>query len=138
MIKDVVKELVVLKLVGRENMLKAVKMYYTDNMSPSDIARIVGLAKTSVRSKITYINYIAGFRTVYLLPTIIPVIIDKLKDIKPIVKCNGIKCMCTICNKAYSQGKIVHHIVNKHRRYIEYLVEEIMYELYSLLGVRNG
>ena len=105
-LRNLVEELVAIKLAGKMEKLEAVKMYIVDNASPSAIEKAVGIPKYTVMSTVKLLSMRTSIRNFSPYRQIFAKIVDALSDVKPIIV-NGV---CTLCRTEVEYNARERHV----------------------------
>ena len=123
-LESVLEYLVVKALSSKFNIIKALRLYFVENISPSRIEVLTGLTKNQVRG---YAQRIIEKATDVVRARIYAkYLIPYVEKIKPIMECNGASCRCRICNVDVPDYAVEIHIKNLHSDVVDECVNTII------------
>ena len=122
--------LVIRRLAGNNEELEALRLALVEGMSPSDIARKLGMSKASVKTAVYAFEKIVGdhHKAAEVLKTFLPMVMK----IQPVMKTYyGKEYVCTVCGLrgvAYvnlRRAKLM-HIKQTHKDLVNKYVDELV------------
>ena len=118
---NALRYLIVEQLMGREKVVEVAEML-ASGLSPSEVARAVGVKKNFVRS-VSQSLVLRGARGVYL--SYLAKYIPAVKKIRPVVRRDGFHYECTLCGGRFGSVTSVYlHLENYHRDLVDGLLIE--------------
>ena len=129
-VDEVLAYLVAKKLSGELKTIVAIKEYYVNNASPSDIAAKLGVSKLRVRGWLQMVKEKCGnshIRAQKVIAAALPYI---LRVSTIVLKVNG-SAYCILCDLKMKAGPDVlyWHVKSKHRELVQEIVKLIKREL---------
>jgi hypothetical protein len=123
----VVRVLVLWMLAGELRRVEAARLYYVENMSPSDIAHTLGVGRTVVCGWAERLRDANG--SPVGVPRIVSRCVNYVLQVEPVVVRRPDGYECLLCGEAgFERGPI--HVLRSHRdvldRYTEYVVSRCL------------
>jgi len=118
-VEDVARYLVTLALAGQREAIEAIRLYYVENYSPSDIESTLAVPRSKVQSYVQRIREKVGSQRAHLL---LKWLMPRLKGISPVI--NGGKCL--LRNEPIVNLHPTVHVILFHRDFINKVVQSIL------------
>jgi transposase-like protein len=133
---QLVEYLVLLRVCGNSTGIRAVEMYFARNMSPSEIARRLGVTRDTVRGYVLRVLEKAGSHRAAAAG--LKLVLPHLGRVRPVVKRSGSTFICELCGytSTYPSSAPV-HVMSSHRDLLKQAVLRV-FEVVRSGGARAG
>jgi predicted DNA-binding protein (UPF0251 family) len=116
---DVARYLVVLALADQRDAIEVLRLYFVENVSPSEIEARLNVARSRVQGYVQRVREKVGSQMAH---TLLRRLIPKLRAVAPIA--NGRRC--TLCNELVVNMPLTVHITLFHKDYVDKVTRDIL------------
>jgi predicted DNA-binding protein (UPF0251 family) len=116
---DVARYLVVLALADQRDAIEVLRLYFVENVSPSEIEARLNIARSRVQGYVQRVREKVGSQKAHVL---LKQLVPKLKTVAPIA--NGRRC--ALCNELVVNMPLTVHIILFHKDYVDGIVRDIL------------
>jgi len=116
---DLAKYLVVLALADQRDAIEVLRLYFVENVSPSEIEVKLNIARSRVQSYVQRVREKVGSQRAHIL---LRQLMPKLRAVAPIA--NGRRC--ALCNELVVNMPLTVHIILFHKDYVNRIVRNIL------------
>ena len=116
---DVARYLVVLALADQRDAIEVLRLYFVENVSPSEIEARLNIARSRVQGYVQRVREKVGSQRAHVL---LKQLVPKLKTVAPIVNGRG----CVLCNELVVNMPLTVHIILFHKDYVDKVTRDIL------------
>jgi predicted DNA-binding protein (UPF0251 family) len=117
--EGVARYLVTLALADQRDAIEVLRLYFVENVSPSEIEARLNIARSRVQGYLQRVREKVGSQRAH---TLLRQLMPKLKAVAPIA--NGKRC--TLCNELVATMPLTVHIILFHKDYVDRVVRDIL------------
>ena len=117
--EDVARYLVTLALADQRDAVEVLRLYFVENVSPSEIEGRLNIARSRVQGYVQRVREKVGSQKASIL---LRQLMPKLKAVAPIV--NGRRCL--LCNELVVNMPLTVHIILFHKDYVDKILRDIL------------
>lgn len=130
-VEEAVRRLVVIALAGDKRALEAVRMYYVDGVSVSDIARALGVDRSRRLGLRSRVQRVRGLLRAGEFGRLVGALYPYLVRLPTVYSGN----VCPICGRKMTKVGVFHHIRGKHGDLVESVTAQLLEVLRSSGGL---